>query len=89
MKGPDCLANVQLIKLMIKTVGPFKIIFAALDTITANENGICSTISGDRAALDPSCAQIKDETDQTNDFSATKTAKTHETPDGNTNRTLG
>lgn len=59
-----------------KTVGPFKIISATLDTVTVHSNSIRNTVLVYRATTTPSQAQNTDGTNQSNGLRATKMAIT-------------
>lgn len=53
MTDPAYMANTLLTKLLSKTLGPFKVISASLDTVTMDENGVHNTVSTHKVTLAP------------------------------------
>lgn len=69
MTKSACMFSAPLTKLLLKTVGPFKIMFVELDTVTLDKNWIHSRVSGDRVVLANGNTRCNDRADVINDTS--------------------
>lgn len=68
MTEPACMANAPPTKLLPKTLSPFKVISATLDTVAGDDIKIHNTISIPRVMLGPYSTRRTDETKRYSDL---------------------